>query len=143
MILDSLVKYKDTGLLISRIIIGLSYIIVHGASKMFGGAERWEKIGGAMTNLGIDFLPAVWGFAASIAEFIGGILILIGLFFRPASIFILITMLVAASRHFFDGDPLNKIAYPIEMAAVFILYLFIGAGKYSLDAVINKRKSKA
>ena len=132
-------KYQDSALLITRLGIGLSYIIVHGWRKLIGGPQRWESIGDAMKNLGIEFLPVFWGFMAAFAEAIGGLLLIVGFFFRPAAGLILITMLVAALRHYSNGDPLSKIAYPLEMAMVLILFLFIGAGKFSLDYIIWKK----
>jgi putative oxidoreductase len=126
-------KYQDGALLIARLGIGLSYIIVHGGKKLISGPERWESYGKVMQNLGIEFFPVFWGFMAAFSETIGGLFLIIGFFFRPAATLILITMFVAATKHFSDGDPLSKIAYPIEMGMIMILFLFIGAGKYSLD----------
>ncbi|RPI72654.1 MAG: DoxX family protein [Ignavibacteriales bacterium] len=129
----SISKYRDIGILISRIGIGSSYIVVHGFRKLIGGPEKWESYGNAMKNFGIDFFPIFWGFMAAVSETIGGLLIIAGLFFRPAALLIFITMFVAAFRHYSNGDPLSKTAYPIEMAMIMILYFFIGAGKYSID----------
>ena len=137
--LNFLSKHKDGALLIARIGIGLSYVLVHGGKKLIGGPERWESIGKAMHNLGIDFLPVFWGFMAAFSEAIGGFLIVIGFFFRPAAALILITMFVAATKHFTAGDPLSKFAYPVEMGMIMIVFLFIGAGKYSLDYKFWKR----
>ncbi len=131
--LSFLSKYQDGALLFVRLGIGLSYIFVHGGKKLLGGPERWESTGKAIQNLGIEFFPVFWGFMAAFSETIGGLLIVLGFLFRPAATLILITMFVAATRHFSDGDPLSKIAYPIEMGMVMILFLFIGAGKYSFD----------
>jgi putative oxidoreductase len=133
MFFSFLSRYKDIALLVARIGIGSSYIIVHGWKKVTGGPQRWESLGGAMKNLGIDFFPVFWGFMAAFAETAGGLLVVIGLFFRPASALILFTMCVAALRHIANNDPLARIAYPIEMSMVLVLFLFIGAGKYSLD----------
>ncbi|OGU77552.1 MAG: hypothetical protein A2V93_12385 [Ignavibacteria bacterium RBG_16_34_14] len=126
-------KYQDVALLFARLGIGLSYIFVHGGKKLIGGPERWESTGKAMQNLGIGFFPVFWGFMAAISESVGGLLIILGFFFRPAATLILITMFVAATKHFSDGDPLSKIAYPIEMGMIMILFFSFGAGKYSLD----------
>lgn len=131
--LNFLSKYEDIALLIARLGIGLSYVIVHGWKKIIGGPEKWKSYGKAMQNLGIDFFPEFWGFMAAFSEAIGGLLLITGFFFRPAATLIFITMLVAALRHFSDGDPLSKIAYPLEMAMIMILFIIIGAGKYSLD----------
>ncbi len=103
MILTFLNKYRDVGLLILRVGFGIMFMF-HGAPKLFGGPERWGKLGAAMGNFGIDFLPAFWGFMASFSEFFGGILLILGLFFRPACILLTLTMIVAAGFHIGRGD---------------------------------------
>ena len=140
MIKNFLNKYSDAGILFLRIGIGFSFIFVHGWGKIMGGTELWGKIGGSMANMGITFAPVFWEFMASISEFGGGILILLGLFTRPASAFMAFTMLVAFMQHTSKLDPWNRAIYPMEMFAVFMALLFIGAGKYSIDALISKKK---
>jgi putative oxidoreductase len=130
----------DFGLLVIRIILGLSYLIVHGGKKIFGGPELWTKIGSAVSYVGINFSFPVWGLLASCAEFFGGLLILLGLFFRPGAFFIIFTMFIAANRAFATGSGLSGAAYPLELG-ISILGLFIsGPGKYSLDYYFFGRK---
>ncbi len=139
MILTALSKYKDFGLLFLRIGIGGMFIF-HGAPKMFGGPERWERLGASMANVGIEFAPVFWGFMASFSEFIGGICLLIGLFFRPVCILLTITMIIAASGHLSRGDGLRGAAHAIEDGIVFLSLIFIGPGKYSLDEWLKPQK---
>jgi putative oxidoreductase len=133
LLLTSFSKYQNFGLLLTRIIIGSSYIYVHGFKKVIGGPETWEGIGAAIKSIGINVYPVFWGFMASISEFFGGILLVFGLFFRPAAIFIFFTMVVATANHISNGDPMGRIAYPLEMAALMFLLIFVGPGKFSLD----------
>jgi putative oxidoreductase len=133
-------KYKDAALLLARIGIGLSFVILHGWGKLTGGPERWKSVGSAMKNFGIDFLPVFWGFMAAFSESVGGILIVLGLFFRPAALLILLTMVVAAARHIGSGDPLSRIAHPVELGLVMLLFLVIGSGKYSGDYFFRRKK---
>lgn len=140
MIKNFLEKYRDAGLLFLRIGVGLGFIFVHGWGKFFGGPELWGKLGGSMANLGITFAPVFWGFMAALAEFGGGILLVLGLFTRTTSSFLAFTMLVAIIQHTSKLDPWNRVIYPTEMFAVFLALIFLGAGKYSIDALISRKK---
>lgn len=133
-------KQKDTGILLLRLFTGIGFVFVHGWGKIFGGPELWTTIGKSMANLGITFAPGFWGFMASASEFGGGILILFGLFTRSASAFMAFTMVVAAITHLSRLDPWNRVIYPAEMLGIFLCLLFVGAGKYSLDNLIFKKK---
>jgi putative oxidoreductase len=134
-------KYLDIGLSILRIGLGVMFLY-HGAPKMFGGPEFWAKIGGAMGNFGILFLPTFWGFMAAVAEFGGGLCLVLGLFFKPALALLIFNLIVAASSHFANGQGLAMASHAIEDCIVFISLLFIGPGKYSLDHYISSRRIK-
>lgn len=130
--LSSLGKFKNTGLLILRLGLGFMFIM-HGYPKLLGGPERWEGVGHAMGSLGIDFFPVFWGLMAALTETIGGILFVLGLFFRPASLFLAFTMLVAAVFHLGQGDGLMGSSHSIELGIVFLGLAFVGPGRYSID----------
>jgi putative oxidoreductase len=132
-LLENLGKFKDLGLLIIRIGIGLSFSLIHGLPKIMGGVPMWTKMGGAMGSVGIHFLPAFWGFMASGSEAIGGLLVLVGLFFRPACIFLVLTMVVASVVTYTQGDGFSDASHAIELGVVFLGLLLIGPGKYSID----------
>jgi putative oxidoreductase len=117
-------------------------VIIHGGPKIMGGPARWEKLGGAMGNLGVDFAPVFWGFMAAFSEFGGGILLGLGLLYRPASLFLMFTMFVAAVTHLSGGDGWGKASHAIEMCILFLGAFFIGPGKYSLDTLISKFRKK-
>lgn len=129
-------KYYNLGLLIIRLSIGFSFVYFHGWEKITGGVDKWEMLGNQMQYAGINFLPVVWGFMAALAEFGGGLLLMIGLFTRPAAFFMATTMLVANLMHYYK-DGLE--AHPFEMLFIFIALFIMGAGKYSLDAKIKFR----
>lgn len=124
MVWTFLEKYRDVGLLILRIGVGISYMYFHGWGKITGGTETWTRLGGSMEHFGITFLPNFWGFMAAIAEFVGGFCITIGLFFRPAAVLIFFTMAVATTGHIVTGR--GGPAHPLKMAFVFAGLLFIG-----------------
>jgi putative oxidoreductase len=121
----------DLGLLVIRIGLGIMFIF-HGAPKLFSGPDFWEKIGGAMGNFGIHFLPAFWGFMAAVAEFGGGIALILGAAFRPMMAMLVINLAVASVSHFARGQGLNGASHAIEDGIVFLGLIFIGAGKYTI-----------
>jgi len=100
---------------------------------LFGGMETWTSLGKAMTSMGIDAAPAFWGFMAGLAEFGGGILLMLGFLFRPACILLFVTMLVATVKHLTGGDSLMVASHAIEAGILFLSLIFIGPGKWSVD----------
>jgi len=132
-VLESLGKYRNTGLLVLRIGLGIM-MMLHGFPKLSGGVETWTKVGGSMKLIGIDFVPVFWGFMAALAEGMGGLFLLLGLFFRPVMIFLVLTMAMAATVHLSDPkQDLMDASHAIELGIVFLGLLFIGPGKYSID----------
>ena len=132
MVLRFLDKYRDIGLFILRIGIGVMFIM-HGLPKLTGGPEKWEMLGGTMKSLGVGFAPMAWGFMAALSECGGGLLLALGFFTRPACFFLLATMIVAMSMHISKGDPFVTYSHAMEAGILFISLIFIGPGKYSLD----------
>ncbi|TKC12741.1 DoxX family protein [Pedobacter polaris] len=131
-IFESLGKYRNTGLLILRVGLGVM-MMVHGLPKIMGGPDGWTQLGGSMKVIHIDFLPTFWGFMAAISEGLGGFLLILGLFFRPVNMLLFFTMVIAALVHFGKGDGVSGASHAIELAIVFLGLVFIGPGKYSID----------
>ncbi|MXV49708.1 DoxX family membrane protein [Pedobacter sp. HMF7647] len=130
--LSKLGNYKNTGLLIIRIGLGIMFIY-HGYPKLLGGPDKWTAIGGSMKNIHIDFLPVFWGLMAAVTETFGGFLLLIGLFFRPVCLLLTFVMLIACLNHLASGDGLSGASHAIEAGIVFLGLTFVGPGKYSVD----------
>jgi len=128
-------KYRDLGLLILRLGIGAMFIY-HGTPKILGGPQMWVKVGGAMAGLGITFAPSFWGFMAAFSEFGGGILLILGLAFRPACALLSITMAVAAHM-LLTKVGLLAASQAIEDGVLFLSLILIGPGKYSFDEKIK------
>ncbi len=127
----------DAGILVLRLGFGIMFIF-HGFPKILAGTDDWAKAGTAMQQLGISFLPAFWGFMSALAEFGGGILLMMGLFTRVAAAFMFVNMIVAVVSHLTKNSGLMPAAHAIEDGIVFLSFVIIGPGKYSLDALISK-----
>ena len=134
MLLKFLAAYRDAGLLVIRIGLGVAFLI-HGLPKLTGGPKVWKGVGAAMGNLGIDQFPEMWGLLAAITEGIGGMLLILGAFYRPTCLLLTFTMIVAA-LHLGSGGKVSDFkayAHPVELAVVFFGLAFIGPGKFSVD----------
>lgn len=131
-------KYLHAGLLFLRIGIGFLYI-VHGYPKLFGGPEMWEQYGEAVQYVGIDSYYIFFGFIAAMAEFFGGIFLILGLYMKPTLFILILTMIAATLQLAGDGNPYSIYSHPLKMAVLFFSLMFIGPGNYSLDYKINRK----
>lgn len=134
-VFSTLGNYKNFGLLIIRIGLGIMFIY-HGVPKLTGGVKTWEMLGHATSSVGIHFWPVVWGLLAALVEAVGGFLLIIGLAFRPVCLLLLIELIVAALMSFHQPGSEGGImaaSHAIEDAIIFAGLLFLGPGKYSAD----------
>lgn len=131
---------KDTlqsfGILWLRVLTGLG-MAYHGYGKVFSGSiEGFAK---AVASMGFP-MPEVFAWAAALSELVGGLFLVLGLFTRPAALFIFGTMFVAAFiAH--GSDPFSKkelaLAYLTASGALFML----GSGALSMDNWIKSLRS--
>mmetsp|Transcript_86117 Transcript_86117/g.251982 ORF Transcript_86117/g.251982 Transcript_86117/m.251982 type:complete len:232 (+) Transcript_86117:66-761(+) len=91
--------------------------------------------------------PEVWSALHDYVEFWGGVLLVVGLFTRPAAFTLFITMCAAVYFHLastgLQGFPFGHVesySYNFEEPAlyafIFLLFFFNGAGPVSADAII-------
>jgi putative oxidoreductase len=134
MLLKFLGKYRDAGLLFMRLGLGVAFII-HGLPKLTGGPKVWAGVGAAMGNIGIHRWPEVWGFLASVTEGIGGVLLILGAFYRPVCLLLAFTMTLATLQLSSDAKTrnFNTYSHPLKMAVVFLGLAFVGPGRLSVD----------
>ena len=140
--LADLDRCRDAGLLVLRLGVGLSFVN-YGTPKILGGPRAWEQLGEAMKYLGITLAPAAWGLLASASEFLGGMALVAGLFFRPATFLLVCTMTVATVQHFGRGDGYAGGAFhSVEMGVVCLSLLLMGPGRYSVDEALARRRGR-
>lgn len=123
----------NAGLTILRIFAGVSLAAAHGLGKL----PPSEQFVGGVTNLGFPS-PSVFAWAASLAEFLGGAFLALGLFTRLSGFFVAFTMFVAAfGVHF--SDPYQKKELALLYFVIAACFMFKGAGDWSVDAIFRKR----
>jgi putative oxidoreductase len=118
----------------------------HGAQKLFGwfGGYGLEGTAGWMTSIGLEpgLLMAA---AAGSAEFIGGLLLIVGLMVRPAALVLAITMIVAiVTVHWENGLFMSNNGYEFGLAllVVSVGLIFRGAGSFSADRALQAQLAK-
>jgi len=130
-------------LLVIRLYWGLSF-----AQTGWGKLRHLDKTAEFFASIDIP-LPKLNALAAGATEFLGGLLLALGLFARPATVPLIITMIVAYATA--DSEALRAIfsepdgfvtAAPFLFLLASLVVLAFGPGRLSLDAWFS-RKSHA
>ncbi len=132
-------KFRDMGLLCLRLGLG-SMFMYHGFPALVKGPEYWMELGGAMSQLGVTFMPTFWGFLAAAALFFGGMSLFVGLYSRIACIVLACTMFVAVLTKLSGGGGMSAAAHALEVGIVFASMFLIGPGKLSVDARMSDHR---
>lgn len=128
-------KFEDAGLLISRILLSVLFILA-GYGKITGYAGTAAYM--ASMHVPSFFLPLV-----ILLELGGGLAIVFGFLTRFTALFISgFTIIAAIIFHNNFSDNMQQLMFMKDMsiAGGFLILGLFGAGKYSLDNLIFKKK---
>jgi putative oxidoreductase len=130
-------RFEGVTLLLLRVMAGLMFM-QHGAQKLFGQLGGWRGEPGNTAPLLSQ--PGL----AGVLEVFGGLLIVLGLFTRPVA-FLLSGMMAVAYFQAHAPESFWPILNGGELAAlycfVFLFFSARGAGPYSIDARLEKRRT--
>ncbi len=121
-----------------RCTIGIILFVV-GSGKVLGwfGGFGMETTIKFFAQVGIS-VPLTY--LSSYTEFIGGLLLAVGLFTRPAAFAVMINMLVATIVTLPNGFiATNGASYPFIFFIISIVILFAGPMAYSVDNILLKQ----
>ncbi|MBL7546121.1 MAG: DoxX family protein [Bdellovibrionaceae bacterium] len=132
--------------LIARVALGVM-IFPHGAQKLLGwfGGYGFTGTMDFFTSQGMPYLIAL---LPIVAEFFGGLGLIVGLFSRVAAFGVGFTMLVASTMHISNGFFMNwygqqkgeGIEFFILAIGLAVSIMLTGAGKLSLDKILSQAK---
>lgn len=135
----------ELSVLILRIFIG-PCLIVHGLGKLGlvgpGGPQAMQGFIGWLESLGVPY-PSVQARLAMLAELAGGILIVLGLFYRPAALVCMVTLFVAAlighkgGGYLITNSPPGN-EYALNLAVTLLVMVLLGPGSLSFDSFFFK-----
>lgn len=125
-------RLRDIAVTLLRIVTGILFW-QHGAQKLFGWLGG-QQVQGLASQFGI----------AGLLEFFGAILIIVGLLTRPVA-FLLSGQMAVAYFQVHAPNGLWPVQNQGELAALFsFVFLFFaahGAGPYSIDAMLGRRRT--
>jgi putative oxidoreductase len=123
-----------------RIVLGL-ILIPHGCQKLFGlfGGMGFTKFVELFDKLG--YKPGIfWLTVVALTEFVGGILLVFGLFTRFAAaavvIFMINAVIFTSAKGFFWTA--GGMEYSILIGTVALVFLIKGGGECSVDSKMGK-----
>ncbi len=131
----------NLGFLILRFFVGLAFCTVF--EKLFPRDGIWgpqDWFIQDVADMGFPF-PLFFAWGAVLIEFVGGILLMLGLFTRPAALLNAIVTFVAAFVYH-QGDIVKPGLTAFFFMIMCISILLNGAGKYSLDYWIHNKNNK-
>lgn len=127
-------QYDDLALTLLRVFIGATMAFSHGLGKL----PPPEMMVEGVRALGFP-APEFFAWCAGLAEFGGGILLALGLLTRPAAGFVVLTMLVAVfGAH--SADPFAQKEMALLYLFTSLFFMLHGAGRWSMDHLITKKK---
>lgn len=130
----------DAALTLLRVIAGTVFI-AHGAQKLF--VFGIAGVSGAFGQMGVPF-PGIIGPSIALLEFFGGIALVIGVLTRLASLGLAANMVGAILLVHLKAGFFNPagIEFPLALLGTSLALVLAGAGEFSLDAVIGKRRAQ-
>lgn len=128
-------KLKGVSKLLLRLVVGGIFVYA-GWMKL----QNPAMVQGMLTSMNFP-LPVVMAWVLSLSEFIFGILVVLGVFTAASTLPLMFAMLVAfLTVHIKDGLTNPMTQYVMLIFASLLTLCASGAGKYSVDAMMAKKK---
>jgi putative oxidoreductase len=136
----SLNSLQPWGAFLLRLVLGIA-MVYHGYDKVipaggFHGGNTFSALNHHSHFVASLGLPYWLGYVSALTEFVGGILLILGLLTRFAAFLVAINMLIALilvnRHHGYAGSE-----YSLALFAIAVMLIFTGAGAVALDRKIG------
>ena len=132
-------QWQDFLLLLGRVLLGWIFIL--------SGWRKLMDIPAFAASMPRRDLPTFLGYIAPFVEFVGGILLVVGLATRYAALLMLLFVIIATfSSHRYwnypEAQQANQSSHfwkNISMMGGTVLLFVTGAGRYAVDAMLQRR----
>ena len=129
-------RYRDYAALFIRLVVG--FHLVYGTQDNVFSYARMEEFADFLAARGVPF-PLFAAFLSAYAQFVCGILFVLGAFVRPAALVMVINF-VAALFIAHRGDTYPRTFPALMMLSAALFLLLHGAGRPSVDERLGKRR---
>ncbi|MDM0020136.1 DoxX family protein [Variovorax saccharolyticus] len=132
-----MIRSDDTGKLVLRLALGI-LILLHGIAKLSNG------VGFISSTLAANGLPGALAYLVYVGEILAPVLLIVGIYTRPAAWITVINMLVAIWLvHLKDLWVIGKTGgWALELQGMFLFaalaVAFLGAGRFSVGGTSGK-----
>jgi putative oxidoreductase len=128
-------RLQPLALLLMRLALG-AIMVAHGYHKVLGGLHRFSQM---VAGMGI---PGWLAYVSAVTELLGGLLLLVGFFTRPAAFAICIDLCVAIWKvHLHNGligSPEHPgFEFPLAAATLAFALIFFGGGPIAMDHILR------
>ena len=129
----------DRATLVLRLVVAAVFL-VHGYQKVF--VYGFSGVTSSFTHMGVP-IPGFFAPLICVLELVGGVALLLGAFTRVVAVLLACDMLGAIIFvHGKAGFPAPKgMELVIGNLGILVALAFLGAGAYSLDAVMARRRA--
>jgi len=132
-------QWQDLLMLLARIMMSLIFIM--------SGWDKLMNISGFAATLSQRGVPGFLGYVAPFVEFVGGVLLIIGLATRYTSLVMLLFVIIGTfiAHRYWTAEPaqlvnqFNHFWKNVTIMGGMILLFVTGGGRYALDAMLRRK----
>jgi putative oxidoreductase len=133
---DLTLRARALAPLLLRLFVG--FVLVYGTQDNVFHAERMAEFRDFLQSQGFPS-PLACAYLSAYAQFLCGILLLLGLLTRPAAAVVVVNFVVALLM-VHTKTPFNVNIAPLALLVGGLFFVLYGAPRYSLDAALARRR---